>query len=239
MARQNAPTINLYLYDVTENTQRRQVEYVQVRDDQNRLVTHKRLPPRRYRLSYLVTAWTKRPVDEHRLLTALLECFLRYPVLPEDVLSEPLIASDFETLMTVGLPRPEDRQAIDVWSSLGGELKPSLDVVVTAPLVAGGTKDVGPAVFELPRFVLGDGDTEEEVQGNGAAGAGDTLKSTEVPAEVVYGGRIETTKSGKAKVGAKGSFGDGRPGRGFAFTAPPAKVREGRTFDDEADDGDG
>ena len=35
--------------------------------------------------------------------------------------------------LSVGLPPPEDRAFADVWSALGGELKPSLDVVVTAP----------------------------------------------------------------------------------------------------------
>ncbi len=34
--------------------------------------------------------------------------------------------------MTVALPPPEDRSFADVWSALGGGLKPSLDVVVSA-----------------------------------------------------------------------------------------------------------
>ena len=39
--------------------------------------------------------------------------------------------------MTVALPPPEDRSFADVWSALGGELKPSLDVVVSAPVDTG------------------------------------------------------------------------------------------------------
>ena len=39
--------------------------------------------------------------------------------------------------VTIALPPPEDRSFADVWSALGGELKPSLDVVVSAPTETG------------------------------------------------------------------------------------------------------
>jgi hypothetical protein len=39
--------------------------------------------------------------------------------------------------MTVALPPPEDRAFADVWTALGGELKPSLDVVVSVPVDTG------------------------------------------------------------------------------------------------------
>ena len=48
------------------------------------------LPPRYFKLSYLVTAWTQRPEDEHRLLSALLSCFLRHDAIPADLLAGPL-----------------------------------------------------------------------------------------------------------------------------------------------------
>ena len=46
-------------------------------------VIARHLPPRHFKLSYLVTAWTQRPEDEHRLLSSLLGCFLRYDALPD------------------------------------------------------------------------------------------------------------------------------------------------------------
>jgi hypothetical protein len=46
----------------------------------------------------------------------------------------------------VGLPPPEDRGFADVWSALGGELKPSLDVVVVAPALTGVALGIGPPV---------------------------------------------------------------------------------------------
>ena len=37
------------------------------------------------------------------------------------------------SLLSIALPPPEDRSLADVWSALGGELKPSLDLVISAP----------------------------------------------------------------------------------------------------------
>ena len=55
----------------------------------------------------------------------------------------------------VGLPPPEDRAFADVWSALGGELKPSLDVVVTAPTDTGQRRETGPPVVLPPKTVIG------------------------------------------------------------------------------------
>src|SRR3954447_21275269 len=74
-ARRNAPTVNLYLYDIREDLRRRERGFVETRNDQGIIVT--RSPgPRFFKLSYLVTAWTQRPEDEHRLLDGLLRALL-------------------------------------------------------------------------------------------------------------------------------------------------------------------
>src|SRR5947208_12231907 len=97
----------------------------------------RRLPPRHFKLSYLVTAWTQRPEDEHRLLAALLRCFLRHDALPAELLSGSLADLHLPVPLSIALPPPEDRSFADVWTALGGELKPSLDVVVCAPTETG------------------------------------------------------------------------------------------------------
>ena len=84
-ARRNSPTVNVYLYDVREDLDRREVQFTEMRDDSGR-VTERRPPPRRYKLSYLVTCWTQRPEDEHRLLSSLLAAFLKYETRARDVL---------------------------------------------------------------------------------------------------------------------------------------------------------
>ncbi|HEX2294325.1 MAG TPA: DUF4255 domain-containing protein [Actinomycetota bacterium] len=143
-ARRNSPTVNVYLYDIREDLERRPGGYEEIRRpvDGREVVVDRRMPPRLFALSYLVSAWTQRPEDEHRLLGALLSCLLRNPVLPSG-LGAPL-------RMTVGLGKSKDRSATELWAALGGELKPSLDVVVTAPVDPAMHQEVGPLVTEEP-----------------------------------------------------------------------------------------
>jgi hypothetical protein len=149
-SRRNAPTVDLYLYDIREDLQRREVMWQAIRDSEG-FVTNRQPPPRHYKLSYLVTAWTQRPEDEHRLLSAVLTCFVRHERLPEEVLTGSLVG-DYPVFATIALPPPSDRPLSDVWSALGGELKPSLDLVVIAPLADSRVELPGPPVREVPRF---------------------------------------------------------------------------------------
>ncbi|HEY7023479.1 MAG TPA: DUF4255 domain-containing protein [Candidatus Limnocylindrales bacterium] len=153
VAKRNAPVVDMYLYDIREDTSRRQTAWEDVRDETGR-VTGRRLPPRRYRLSYLVTAWTQRPEDEHRLLSSMLACFVQNEYMPADLLSGTLEGDETPVLITVALPPEQDRSIADTWSALGGELKPSLDLVVTAPLNVPRTIAAGPPVLEQPRLVI-------------------------------------------------------------------------------------
>jgi Pvc16 N-terminal domain len=150
-AKRNKPTVDLYLYDIREDLGRRDVGYERVRD-RDGLVTGRQPPPRRFALSYIVTAWTQRPEDEHRLLSAILACFLRFEALPEDVLEGSLTDQPLPVLVKVALPPAEDRSISDLWTALGGELKPSLDLVVTAPFDLGRAAVAGPPVLEGLRF---------------------------------------------------------------------------------------
>ncbi|HKF75332.1 MAG TPA: DUF4255 domain-containing protein, partial [Candidatus Dormibacteraeota bacterium] len=159
-SRRNVPTLDLYLYDIREDLQRREVMWQAYRD-QAGFVTDRRPPARRYKLSYLVTAWTQRPEDEHRLLSAVLACFVRHERLPDDVLGGAL-AGDLPVFATIALPPPSDRPLSDVWSALGGELKPSLDLVVTAPLADAREEPAARPVLEEPRIAVVGPEGEEE-----------------------------------------------------------------------------
>jgi uncharacterized protein DUF4255 len=156
-ARRNTPTVDLYLYDIREDLRRREVAWEEVRDKSGR-VTDRRPPPRHYKLSYLVTAWTQRPEDEHRLLSTLLSCFIRNETIPKDMLAGSLAGTDLPVYTTIALPPPQDRSLSDVWTALGGELKPSLDLVVTTPIVDPRSETTGPPVLEEPRVRV-DGET--------------------------------------------------------------------------------
>jgi Pvc16 N-terminal domain len=146
-ARRNAPTVNLYLYDIREDLRRRERGFLDQLGPDGHVVA-RRPAPRFFKLSYLVTAWTQRAEDEHRLLAALLACFLRHDALPDELVVGPLAQTGLPLQVTVGLPPPEDRSFADVWTALGGELKPSLDIVVTAPMDTGIVYPAGPPVSD-------------------------------------------------------------------------------------------
>jgi Pvc16 N-terminal domain len=156
-SRRNTPTLDVYLYDIREDLRRRSRGQLNEYGQDGRVVA-RHLPPRHFKLSYLITAWTQRPVDEHRLLSRVLGCFLAHDKLPDELLVGSLAAMGLPVPVTVGLPPPEDRSFADVWSALGGELKPSLDIVVSVPVDTGQFTEAGEPVREPPRVDLADRD---------------------------------------------------------------------------------
>ena len=186
VARRNGPAVDLYLYDIREDLQRRVPAWEDARDADGR-VHLRQLPPRRFKLSYLVTAWTQRPEDEHRLLSALLSAFIRNPMIKPDLLEGTLAEPDLPVYIDVGQPPSQDRSLADVWSALGGELKPSLDVVVTAPILVNRSAPIGPLVLAGPAIGLSAGGASEVVSKRGGPGGADDDDDGQ-PMELVPGG---------------------------------------------------
>jgi hypothetical protein len=174
VARRSGPAVDLYLYDIREDLERRVPAWEDVKDAAGQKTTDRRLPPRRYRLAYLVTAWTQRPEDEHRLLSSLLSCFIRNAMLKPEELEGTLAEPNLPVYIDVAQPPSQDRSLADVWSALGGELKPSLDVIVTAPMSVGRSAPYGPPVLIGPTIgiaALDEGEAEadggDDSSGNG------------------------------------------------------------------------
>jgi Pvc16 N-terminal domain len=154
------PTIDVFLYDIREDLSRRDVAFEEVRDESGR-VLERRQPPRRFRLAYLLTAWAKRPEDEHRMLSSLLACFLQSEMLPDDVLVGALADAGRPILTQIAIANDEDTAYSQVWSALGGELKPALNLAVIAPFDVSRAVPVGPPVTEQPRIAIARPDTDE------------------------------------------------------------------------------
>ncbi len=204
-ARRNSPTVDIYLYDIREDLKWRAYGSVDVRNHQG-FIAARQGPPRYFKVSYLVTAWTQRPEDEHRLLSAVLYCFLRFDALPADVLTGVLADQGVPVRSTIAQPPPEDRALSDTWSALGGELKPSLDLVVTAAVDARGLADVAPLVLEEPRFTMAgpEGVAEEAHAGRGRRGrAKGEGTSEEPPAEETVGAGKEGGPGRVVRIRAK------------------------------------
>jgi hypothetical protein len=201
-ARRNAPTVDMYLYDLREDMRRRSRGFLENRVEGE--VRARFQPPRHFRLSYLVTAWTQRPEDEHRLLDAVLVHLLRFDALPARVLEDRLAEAGARVPLFVGLPPPEDRGFADVWSALGGELKPSIDVVVDVPVLTPVPGDVvAPPVREPLAIDLADTD-------GGASDSG--VRRHEAP----------------PPSGGAGGDGDGHDGTKAGTRRPVARARRRR-----------
>lgn len=125
------PTLNLFLFDIRER--------MDFRDDAWRtsrtaagVVTRER-GPRRVDLSYSVTAWTREPEDEHRILGRVLASLYRNMRLPEEHYKGAL--EGFESSIPLRAMPPDHLQkSTDFWGVMDNELRANLTWVVTAPL---------------------------------------------------------------------------------------------------------
>jgi hypothetical protein len=136
------PTVNLYLWDVRRNQSERESGMELIHDDEGAM--RRREPPPRVDCRYLVTAWTTEVADEHRLLGAVLAGLLQHPVVAEEHL--PALYRLVRPLPRLEVADPNGEETADIWSALGGQLKPGLDLRVTATMDFVLAHDVGPAV---------------------------------------------------------------------------------------------
>lgn len=136
-------TINLYLYDIKENRELRTNEWQVNRKSDGKVDQEK--PPVRIDLSYLITAWspadvtpaTEPAVDEHRLLSRILEALFKYPFIPSDVLQGDLAMIDPLPEIPAIVAQPDgfkDQGPGQFWNAVDQFWKPSIQYVVTIPL---------------------------------------------------------------------------------------------------------
>lgn len=132
-ARLSRPTLNLYLYDLQENTRlRQQMPQWHVERHSDGTSTQRRNPVR-FDLHYMVTAWATEPDDEHRLLTRTLMAFMRQPYLPEDLLTDALQYQRVAIPIEIAQPN-ELVKAPDLWGVLDNEMRPALGCTFTLSL---------------------------------------------------------------------------------------------------------
>jgi hypothetical protein len=127
----NKSTIDLFLYDLRENTMLRSNEVIVERQN-GHAISHP--APLRLDCSYLVTAWPVGGLEpflqEHRLLAQVLRVLSRYPTIPANFLKGSLIGQD-PPLPMVALHPDALKNLAEFWSSLGSKLRASLTVTAT------------------------------------------------------------------------------------------------------------
>jgi hypothetical protein len=128
------PTIDLFLFDVRENTDLRLNEPSIVRNNGSASVIQ---PPRRVLCTYLATAWVTSGTDpvlqEHRLLTQVLQVLSQYPTIPTNLAQGTIKTNDPPVPLQVAVGTPATGIS-EFWSAVGAKLRPSLTVEATIAL---------------------------------------------------------------------------------------------------------
>ncbi len=152
------PAIDLFLYDVRENSELRESEWFLERRSDG--TASRERPPPRVDCAYLVTAWasdssTTPALDEHRLLGEVMTVLLRHSTIPEAVLQGSLADQDLPPPFTT-LQSGRLQSLAEFWQALGGKPKAALDLTVTLAVHAVPPVEAGPPVLEKRlRFVHG------------------------------------------------------------------------------------
>ncbi len=124
------PAINVFLFDLQENTELRQGDFERTRSNGR---VERRPPLRRFDLRYMVSALTTEVEDEHELIWRALLTLLRHPQFPAELLSEELRA--LEPAPTTKVSQADESQRLSsLWTALGVPPHPALYYVVTVPV---------------------------------------------------------------------------------------------------------
>jgi hypothetical protein len=127
------PTVNLYLYDVRENTRLRESLWNQ-ESVVNGHQAQRKPRPLRIDLSYMITTWAGGVDDQHLLLWRVLETFFRHSPLPEDVLQGNLRQLLHPIRTEVAQPEGILKNVSDFWGALENQLRPAVNLLVTVDL---------------------------------------------------------------------------------------------------------
>jgi hypothetical protein len=119
-------TINLYLFSIGRST-------VPHRPTTDRIVangrTERRRPLPMIELGYLVSVYAGSTRDEHQLLGDVMTVFEG-----NAALSPKLLPDSFESAVQLQIAPHDHARIKDIWSGVGGHLRPSLELTVTTAL---------------------------------------------------------------------------------------------------------
>jgi Pvc16 N-terminal domain len=124
------PTINLFLFDIVENNDRRNGAPQVGRSSGQAQI---RVPARRFDLRYMVGVFTTLMEDETTLLWRALATLLRHNPLPDALLSDELRALDLPLHTQIGQPE-NGAKPHELFGALDIPPRPTLVYSVTAPL---------------------------------------------------------------------------------------------------------
>lgn len=137
-------TVNLFLFGIGRSEQ-------QPRPPADRELNgraQRRRPIPMLELHYLVSAWAGIVRDEHQLLGDALACLLQTTALPPEHLAIPLPSG-----VQMNVEPYDNSRAKDVWTTVGGAIKPSFELVVTSAADSPAFADLPPRVERIQALV--------------------------------------------------------------------------------------
>lgn len=141
------PTLDLFLYDIRENTELRGSAPVFEPRDGGRVAIAR--PPLRLACSYLLTAWPsgggELPLLEQQLLGMALLVLRRYPAIPAALLQGGLKAQALPVPLSIGQPAGL-KDPHEFWAAIGNRLRPSITITATLALEVADAAEEAPLV---------------------------------------------------------------------------------------------
>lgn len=137
-------TVNLFLFGVGRSGQPPRPAADRVIDG----VRQRRPQLPMIELHYLVSAWAGTVRDEHQLTGELLSHFILHQVLPAEHLPD-----DIASPIQLAVAPHDNSRAKDVWSTVGGTIKPSFELIVTSTIDALPFIDLPPEVERIEGLV--------------------------------------------------------------------------------------
>jgi hypothetical protein len=145
--------VDAFLYDVREEPSARVAEAVLLRDENGRAAGWQ-APIRRFRFSYLVSAWCGGAAAEHELLAAVLVGCVTETTIPVDCLVGVLAGSPQPVLLQCA-PAERPVSSVEVWASLTVPSRTALDVLVVASVIPELRTELAPSARSIDLGVSG------------------------------------------------------------------------------------
>jgi len=133
------PTVNAFLWDIRKSTARARTGMEEVERNGH---TVRRLALPVIELRYIVTAWTSDHGDERALLGGLMRSILRHSDIPRTYLPDGLAEVRPPSLLMART----GEEHVDVFKALEGQLKPGINMIITAEVDIDRDQPIGPEV---------------------------------------------------------------------------------------------
>ena len=141
-ARISRPTISCYCFDLRENLKLRSNERFVARDERTGRVT---FAPRRFDITYLITAWTRKIEDEHRLLWRTLATLKPVTLLKPAEMVGSMRSQRYDVPVFVADMSEGRLNLVDLWTAIDNQMRLGFtaqftidldsQLVIEAPLV--------------------------------------------------------------------------------------------------------